>query len=243
MQWYFDQIISHRGASVYAPENTLVAFETAHALGSNTVEFDVMLSADDQAFIFHDLNLSRTTNGTGELGLTNSTILKTLDAGSWFAEKFCGVNIPTLEETLELILNLSMNANIEIKPYPGCTEQTTRKTLEIINSLWPKSKPLPLISSFDLRAMELCQNIAPQYPKGLLLHSWRNDALDLAKKLNCCSIHLSRRIATEKRIKLLKQHGYYICVYTIDQKTEAQKFISWGVDSIFSNDPLVLGSI
>ena len=239
MEWFFDQVISHRGASKYAPENTLVAFETAYALGSLTVEFDVMLSADNLAFVFHDLNVSRTTNGSGEFNLLSADAIKKLDAGSWFSDKFQGIHVPTLEEVIGFLIKYSMNANIEIKPCPGFTDQTTRSTLEIISNLWPQNKQLPLISSFDLRAMQLCKELAPHLPRGLLLHRWRQDAIDLAKDLDCCSVHLNRYIATAKRIKLLKQHGYYVCVYTVDKKHDAEKFFSYGVDSIFSNDPRV----
>ena len=242
MDWFLDKIISHRGASKYAPENTLVAFETAYALGSRSVEFDVMLSADEQAFIFHDQSVERTTNGKGDLGLLDSNIIQSLDAGSWFDKKFSNARVPKLEEVIDFLIKSDMNANIEIKPYPGFAEQTTLKTLEIIQAMWPANKPWPLISSFDLSAITLCKKLSPHLPIGLLLHEWCNDAVALAREFNCCSVHLNRYIATENRVQLLKQSGYHVCVYTVDDQSAAKKFISWGVDSIFSNDPKVLGS-
>ena len=72
-------IIAHRGASLYAPENTLAAFRKAKTLGINWVEFDVMLSADDEPIIIHDETLERTTNGKGKVSrrkfLASSTAL------------------------------------------------------------------------------------------------------------------------------------------------------------------------
>ena len=70
-----NQVIAHRGASAYAPENTIAAMDRAFALGSNWIEFDVMLSADGEAFVFHDENLKRTTNGNGGVGEVSALIV------------------------------------------------------------------------------------------------------------------------------------------------------------------------
>ena len=59
------QIITHRGASAYAPENTLAAFTKAHAMGAEAIECDVSLTADDQPIIIHDNFVDRTTNAQG----------------------------------------------------------------------------------------------------------------------------------------------------------------------------------
>ncbi len=63
-----ERIIAHRGASAYAPENTITAFDKAAILGARMIEFDVMLSQDGEPFVIHDENLKRTTNGRGEVG-------------------------------------------------------------------------------------------------------------------------------------------------------------------------------
>ena len=58
-------VIAHRGASAYAPENTLAAFQRAEVLGAGCIEFDVQLNAEGELFVFHDERLTRTTNGQG----------------------------------------------------------------------------------------------------------------------------------------------------------------------------------
>ncbi len=62
---FMERVIGHRGAAAYAPENTIASFEKAFELGCRFIEFDVMLSIDGDAFIFHDETLKRTTNGRG----------------------------------------------------------------------------------------------------------------------------------------------------------------------------------
>jgi len=231
------QIIAHRGASAYAPENTIAAFDQAKALGGRMIEFDVMLSADGEAFVFHDDALKRTTNGSGEFGLVTSEYLRSLDAGSWFSKQFHGEEIPTFYEVLKWLEVHNMQANIEIKPYPNCTEQTTLAVLSAINQVWPSDKKLPLISSFDRDALKLCRQMSPNMSLGLLLHHWDNNWQELAHELGCISVHLNKWIVTKNRINEIKEAGYKVCVYTVNSKRQAKKLFRWGVDAIFSDYP------
>ena len=59
------RIIAHRGASGYAPENTMAAFDRAVSMGVTEVETDVGLTKDGALILFHDNTLERTTNGFG----------------------------------------------------------------------------------------------------------------------------------------------------------------------------------
>src|SRR3990167_7450135 len=116
MKPFLPPVIAHRGASAYAPENTLAAFRKAHDLGIQWIEFDVMLSADHVPIIFHDNLLDRTTNGRGEVGDFSFKALHELDAGAWFNPKFSGEHIPSLQDTVAFLRQTGMAANIEIKP-------------------------------------------------------------------------------------------------------------------------------
>ena len=233
-------IIGHRGAAGYAPENTLAAFDKARTLGCPCIEFDVMLSADGEAFIFHDETLKRTTNGRGKFGLMSSDYLQSLDAGRWFGKQFSGEKIPTLKEALSWLVEHGMDANIEIKPYPGSTEKTTVAVLTHLNLYWPSEKRLPLVSSFDMEALKLCRSLAPELPIGLLLDKWQEDWQVLAHDLTCYSVHLSKRATRADRVQAIKAAGYLVYVYTVNRKRQANKFFGWGVDAIFSDYPDLL---
>ncbi len=235
-----ERLIGHRGASAYAPENTMAAFSKAYELGCRFIEFDVMLSADGEPFVFHDDRLKRTTNGRGEIGLVTAEYLRSLDAGGWYSKKFRGEKIPLLKETLVWLNTTGMQANIEIKPYPGTTEQTAIAVLTHVNCNWPSDKPLPLVSSFDHRALTLCRSISPELPLGLLLDKWDKNWLQKARDLQCFSVHLSRRIATAKHVLEIKEHGYQVYVYTVNRKRKAAKLFSYGVDAVFSDYPDLL---
>src|SRR5262245_21074168 len=97
------KLIDHRGASGIAPENTLAAFSKAVELGAKWIEFDVMLSKDDEPVIFHDLNLNRTSSGQGRLSEHAYEQLKGLNAGIWFGESFAQEKIPHFREVLNLM--------------------------------------------------------------------------------------------------------------------------------------------
>jgi len=90
MTFQIPKIIGHRGAAGYAPENTLVSIQTAADMGIDWVELDVKLTSDDVPIIFHDDNLIRTTDHDALVKDTPYSVIKELDAGSWFADSFVG---------------------------------------------------------------------------------------------------------------------------------------------------------
>lgn len=235
-----EKIIGHRGACGYAPENTIASFDKARALGCRFIEFDVMLSADGEPFVFHDESLKRTTNGNGDIGLVNADYLQSLDAGGWFARHFRGEKIPHLRDVLKWLVFADANANIEIKPYPSQTEATTVAVLTHVNRYWPADKPMPLLSSFDKEALVLCRSLAPEMPLGLLLDTWEDNWHEIAQDLQCYSIHLNRRLVTAERVAAMKQQGYKVLAYTVNRKRQALKLFRAGVDAVFSDYPDLL---
>jgi glycerophosphoryl diester phosphodiesterase len=100
--------IGHRGASAYAPENTLAAIRKAAALGADMVELDVQASADGVPLIIHDAELSRTTNGCGSVYDHRLEALKRLDAGA-------GETIPTLDEAIACCREIGLGLYLEVK--------------------------------------------------------------------------------------------------------------------------------
>lgn len=93
--------IAHRGASGYAPENTMAAFEKALEMGADLLELDVQLSTDGHVVVIHDYTVERTTDGQGKVEDLTLEESRKLDAGAWYRPEFKGEVIPTLEEVLE----------------------------------------------------------------------------------------------------------------------------------------------
>ena len=94
------RIIAHRGASGYAPENTMAAFQRAVDMGVNEIETDVHFTRDGELVLLHDHTLERTTDGHGTPADHTLGQLRRLDAGSWMGDEFAGERLITLSELL-----------------------------------------------------------------------------------------------------------------------------------------------
>lgn len=141
-------VIGHRGASGYAPENTLQSFEHAIASGVDAVEFDVHLTADGVAVVIHDATLDRTTDKSGLVGALPYAAIREADAGARFTPyagrtfpfRGRGLYVPTLEEVLEAFPNTPLV--IELK-----TARVQEEALRVLTR--HGSKDRVVVSSFD----------------------------------------------------------------------------------------------
>jgi glycerophosphoryl diester phosphodiesterase len=143
------RIIAHRGASGHAPENTAAAIRKAHELGAPWVEFDCMLSKDGRVFLNHDETLERTAGVNHRACDLELADLVHLDVGSWFSADYAGETIPTFRDTMILLSELGMGANVEIKPCKGFEAATGAAVAKEIDSHWPADIPPPVVSSFS----------------------------------------------------------------------------------------------
>lgn len=108
-------VCGHRGYSLHYPENTLTAFQAAKAAGATSVEIDVVLTADAEPIILHDLTVDRTTDGHGYVADLSLEQVRALDAGTPFHARFAGTKIPSLSEALEWAKREQMGIVLEIK--------------------------------------------------------------------------------------------------------------------------------
>ena len=229
--WPYPTVVAHRGGGKLAPENTLAGIDTGARLGHTMIEFDVKLSRDGEIFLLHDDNLERTSNGWGVAGdLPWSDLLK-VDAGSWFSGAFKGEPLPLLSQVADRCRQYGMMANIEIKPTTGTGPLTGKTVALAAQALWQGMTP-PLLSSFEIDALEAAQQAAPELPRGLLLDAWREDWRELATRLGCVSLHLNHKLLDEQRTAEIKAAGLHILVYTVNQPQRAAELLRWGVDCI-----------
>jgi len=233
-------VIAHRGASASAPENTLAAMRQAAALGARWVELDVKLTADERAVVFHDDTLDRTTDGTGRMADTPLVGLADLDAGGWFDPDFSGELVPTLEETLDLLIDLGLGANLEIKPCAGRDEKTAAVALDVARAMWPLSAPPLLVSSFSRPALRVARDLVPQWPRGLLLGGLTDDWQREAEDAQAWSVHTDAALIRAQDVADVLDAGYRVMVYTVNDPGRATNLWDWGVGSIITDRPEVL---
>ncbi len=124
-------IYAHRGASAYAPENTMSAFKKAFEIGANGIELDLQKTKDDKIVIFHDERIDKKSNGIGKISdYTYSELLK-LDFGSWFSTEYKDEKIVLFENFMKEVSNKNLILAIELKE-----ENIEKQTLEIIKKYY-----------------------------------------------------------------------------------------------------------
>lgn len=231
------RVIAHRGASLYAPENTLAAFALAADQGARAIECDAKLTRDGKVVLIHDDRLDRTSSGRGAVKRFDLKAIRQLDAGSWFAPRFAGERIATLEEGLELWAKRGLFPQIEIKPCRGRAAETGAAVARATRKHWPRDLPAPLFSSFSIRALEAARNAAPELPRAWLAERLPRDWRKRAKRLGSVALHVNQKYLTEAAARRVKQAGLGLRCYTVNDPALAQRLFDWGVDAVFTDCP------
>lgn len=233
-------LIAHRGASGYAPENTMAAFKKAHAMGAKWVELDVRFTRDGEIVVFHDRGLQRTTNGKGLLVNTTYATLSRLDAGSWFAENYAQERVPKLIQILDYCYANQMGINIEIKSPGTVAKRMAKQLLVLLSRHWGENFSNLLISSSVLTNLQALRALAPRLQLAYITHKWPKNWQRKLSQLGCVSFHVKHKVLTSARVKSIKANGYKVLVFTVNRAELAQKLFNWGVDAVFSDYPDLL---
>jgi len=231
-------IFAHRGASAHAPENTLAAFELALRQGADAVELDAKLTADGQIIVIHDQTVDRTTDGTGRVKELTLAELRKLDAGSHFDIAFRGEPVPTLEEVLKAIGQLTF-VNIELTNYASPLDQLPEKTTALVKRL--KLSRRVMFSSFSPIALRRAHRLLPEVPigflatpgfSGWLVRSWLGRLVMPYQSLNP-----EHRDVSPKMIDQFHRLDRDVLTYTVNDHDEIERLFQIGVDGIFTDDP------
>jgi glycerophosphoryl diester phosphodiesterase len=230
-------VIGHRGACAYAPENTMASFTKSIQLGVKWVEFDVMLAACGEVVVFHDDTLERTTNGHGELHRFPYSYLRSLDAGAWFNPIFSEEKIPTLRQVIDFLNQFNISANVEIKAYPGQEERLVKRVLHEMRADLMRANHRFLFSSFSPEALELLRFYGADLQLGVLLHEWEDGWQKRCRQLNCQTININHEIMTPDAAKEVRAMAKPILCYTVNDLARAMELHKMGVDAVFSDIP------
>ncbi len=217
--------IGHRGAMGYEPENTLLAIAKALTLGVNWIEIDVY-NIENNLIVFHDRDLARTTNGTGDIYEHSFAELRSLDAGK-------GQQIPTLAEVFELV-NRRSGINIELKGI-NTAELVIKLITEYIERGWQYTDFL--VSSFNHYELKQIKDACPQIAIGILIYGLPLNYLDIARELNAVAIIVAYNFVTAEIVENIHNKGLKIFVYTVNESKDIDKMKLLNVDGIISNYP------
>ena len=231
------RVIAHRGASAYAPENTLAAFALAADQGARAIECDAKLTRDGAIVLIHDDKLDRTSSGHGAVRRFDLKAIRALDAGAWFDPRFAGQRIATLKEGLDLWAARGLLPQIEIKPCRGRAAETGEAVARETLRHWPRRLPQPLLSSFSIRALEAARLAAPDLPRAWLTERLPRDWQRRAQRLGCVALHVNHKYLTEAAARRVKAAGLALRCYTVNEPALARRLFAWGVDAVFTDCP------
>ena len=240
------KVIAHRGASGYAPENTLPAFQKALDQGADWIELDLHSSKEGVPVVFHDATLERCTNGEGPVREAAWEDLAQLDAGSWYGEAFQGTKIPNLTEVLErvdgkaaVLIELKLDERGEI--YEGLVE----RVLEDIEAA--DAQTWCILQAFDSRYLKKIKESGALLPYHKLIvedyspfpfyvdEKWQWGYLDT--DLEYQAINPYYKTLTPGRIRDRHEEGYEVYPYTVNEESDMRMLLHWGVDGIITNYP------
>lgn len=227
-------IYAHRGASGYAPENTLEAFRLAMDMGADGFELDVHLSKDGELVVIHDETVDRTTNGTGLVMNLTLAELKNLDASNGMGN-YQGARIPTLGEVYDLIKDTKHIVNVEIKTdsifYPGIE----RKCLELEKEKGMEGRII--YSSFNHYTMQSLKVMEPEAKTGLLYEAIIPRPWEYAKQLGADYLHpIKSNVWFPGLAEETLANGIGMNLWTVNDEATMQECLKHGA-GIITNYP------
>jgi glycerophosphoryl diester phosphodiesterase len=219
------EIIAHRGASGYAPENTFAAFDLACQLAASALETDIRLTRDGVPVLIHDERVDRTTSGTGEVAGYDWNDLSALDAGRWFDPAFAGQHVPRLDEFLDRYAN-KVRLCIEIKAV-----EATPAVIACVSQL-PKDLDSLEFSSFEWEAVIDLRKAFPDRRVGLLL---RQKEVDLSAVHRVAEAGLqvfgpAARAVTPELVAEAHGRGLLVRTWGVKSREDFQHVVACGVD-------------
>jgi glycerophosphoryl diester phosphodiesterase len=240
--WPYPKWIAHRGAGKLAPENTLAAFQLGAQYGYRMFECDAKLSRDGVIFLMHDAELERTTNGVGNAGSLDWSVLSQLDAGSWHSASYKGESLPTLESLAQFCISHGYFLNIEIKPIPGTEAITGSAVADEAMRLWQGESIPPLLTSFKTESLVAAKQTAPSLPRGLLLDNLWEGWLDVATNLECVAIVCNYKLWNMALVETVHAQKMRCLSYTVNGQDIANSLIALGTDGIITDSVDTLGN-
>ncbi|MEV6117955.1 glycerophosphodiester phosphodiesterase family protein [Streptomyces sp. NPDC052109] len=247
-------VVAHRGASAYAPENTLASIDKAARLGFSWVENDVQRTKDGELVVIHDDSLQRTTNvkqlfpGRAPWKVKDFTAaeIARLDAGSWYSPAYAGTRVPTLKQYMRRIEHNHEKLLLEIKNpqlYPGIEQQTLKL---LGNQGWLDQSHLRrlMVQSFSADSIRTVHELRPAITTAYLgmptvaqLHTYAR----FTDLVNPSYASLSKGYVSAVHA-FDGPHGRPLGVFawTVNDVAGARRVAGYGVDGIITNKPDVV---
>ncbi|CAN5309029.1 glycerophosphodiester phosphodiesterase [soil metagenome] len=244
------RVIGHRGTAGTAPENTMISFELAAAIGVDVLETDIHLTKDKRVVVCHDETVDRTTNGTGRIEDMTLAEVQQLDAGYNFCVdgeypyRGMGVIIPEFEELLKDFLDFPLN--VETKPDDAELRDIYFELLRKYGRLDDGS----IVAAGDkhsmlnkIRGVMQFTSCSKLECKSIVFMSMLGLRPIIGKKATALQVPIRRGpipVVTPRTVRAAHKLGLEVHVWTINDVDEMRRLLLMGVDGIFTDFPLLL---
>ena len=211
-------VIAHRGASSVALENSLAAFRAAPGQGADAVELDIHATRDGEIVVHHDPSV---------LGLPIAQArwrdLATVPLAN-------GAPIPTLAEALHVLDKLKVF--VEVKVLDPRWDDRLLATLD--------AGPNPggyAVHSFAFHVVRRLGEKRPSLPRGVLSEVETKNPRKTLSDASAQTLWQERATLDEALVRTVHDLGATIMAWTVDEPTEMERLVRWGVDGICTNHP------
>lgn len=229
------KIWAHRGASGYAPENTMESYRLAEKQGADGVELDVQLTKDGEIVIIHDEKIDRTSNGKGWVKDYTLEELRKFNYNKTHPE-YEHADIPTLREFLEYLKTTDMTCNIELKTGVVFYKNLEERTVDMVNELGLRDRII--YSSFNHYSVRRIKSYDPEAQVGLLYSDGYYDMPDYGKKMGADALHPALyNLQYPNYMEDCRRNGLAVNVWTVNDAKYMQLCLDAGVNAIITNYP------
>ena len=228
-------IYGHRGASGYAPENTLEAFELAVRMGADGVELDVHIARDGELVVAHDEAVDRVANGSGLICQMTTAELKKRRFNRTHPE-YENATIPTLREVFEILKPTNLRVNVELKNSYIIYEGLEEKCLKLADDMGMSGRIL--YSSFNHHSMLRMKAIDKNIPCGLLYEATMVEPWNYGHRLGMDAIHPHfSELQVKDEVKMAHALGLKVNVWTVNEEQDIVHCLRAGADILIGNYP------
>jgi len=242
-------VFAHRGASAFAPENTLVAFDRGLAAGADGLELDVHLSRDGVVVVHHDASLDRTTNAVGPVAGLTADELARVDAGFRFEQdgshpfRGQGIGIMTLASVLNRYRQVRIIVELKVN-----SVALARATVAVIRAADAIDRVC--LGSFGLRALRAARTADPavatsasrEEVRWALYRSWLDRPVRRAAYQGFQVPEKTgvTRVVSARFVDMIHRTGQVVQVWTVNEESDARRLLSWGVDGLITDRPDII---
>lgn len=230
------EIFAHRGASGYAPENTLEAFRLAVEQGAHGVELDVHLCRSGELVVAHDETVDRVSDGHGRIQDLSLRDLKALRFNRTHPE-FADARIPTLEEVFELLAPTPLRINIELKNSVIDYPDLERRVIELASARFPLDRLI--FSSFNHYSMLRVKALDSSLTCGLLYDATLVRPWAYAVALGMDALHpmYTEVLVPGGTCPLAHRAGVRVHTWTVNAEEDIRRVLTEGADIVITNYP------